>query len=173
MKILSKISIFILSIFSLLFIISCSAKKNPLTKDENNIEFYIGSKPYEDKNIKIDYNEPICKNAFTDYYIVNIDIYVTNKTKDSITYNLSDVELIDESSSTKYSVSNDESIDIDSNNYKYISFTAAISSNIINEHFKLLFSIDANEIFYNITCHLYEIPNELREDITLKYYIDK
>ncbi len=45
MKILSKISIFILSIFSLFFLISCSSKKNLLIEDEYDIEFYLYSEP--------------------------------------------------------------------------------------------------------------------------------
>jgi hypothetical protein len=154
MKILSKISIFILSIFSLLFLISCSSKKNLLVKDEYNIEFYLYSEPYEDDNIKLGFDRPYIWSIDSQFYL-SLILNIYNKENQEVTYNINNVKYYIKSSLKEYSVDYTKSISINNNDGASLEFAIIIEASDTDA--KSILSLSVND--YDIVYYLFYNQN--------------
>ena len=159
---MKKLLLFTFSLFVLL-LVSCSNGGN--SKTQNNLIIYTDNDPIEDDNIKLEFENPSCY-GYNNY---SFDLYVnvTNKEYKTKTYKIKDVELIKESTSAKYTVYYDESLEIEAEMKSSLSFSSSIPSSISADNYKLTFSINS----YNITYYPYETPDDLREDRKINYYI--
>lgn len=162
MKLLSKISLFVISIFFMLILFtSCSSKG-----DFKEITFYLDSEAYEDDKIKLELGSISCSGYTNQYLYVNVA--VTNKEYKTKTFSINDAKLIKESTSAKYTVEYVHSLTIEAELTKNITLSSEIPSDIEDDNYKLSFSVDS----YDILVYLYETPDELRIDTKDEYDIE-
>ena len=142
-----------------------SSNNGDVQEKDNSIVFYSDSKPIENDNIKLEFDEPYCRG--TTNYILSIYLNITNKEYETKTYNIKNVVLVKESTSAKYSVSYSKSRTVEAEMTSKFLFSVEIPSDIKIDNYKLSFSINS----FNITYYPYEKPDELREDRTIRYHI--
>lgn len=127
---------------------------------------YTDSEPIETESIIITSRSPICYGG--NNYALSLHFVITNKELKTNYYSIKNVKLIKENTNVEYSVSvRDTEISLDAELSYQLTFSATIPSSIVTDHYKLSFELNA----YEITYYLYETPDELRVDRTVRYYV--
>lgn len=104
-------------------------------------------------------------------YSLSAHINIKNLDLNTKQYTLSDINLINESTSSNYTLSSNifsNSFNIDSGIEKGIGFSAIIPESINDENYALSFTLND----YVVKMHLYETPDILRDNRTVNYYIN-
>ena len=157
---MKKLLLFTFSLFALV-LASCSSSNDGNSKTQNDRIIYTDSDPIEDDNIKLEFEKPSCYGY--NNYSFDLQVNITNKEYNTKIYKIKNVELIKESTSAKYTVNYYDYIEIEAEMKSSFSFSSSIPSSISTDKYKLTFSINS----YNITCYLYETPDDLRDDRTI------
>lgn len=152
-----------------------TTKTNPTTtrtttttqKNTSYVEIYTDSNSIENDSILLTMKKPSCYTYNTNYsFSVSFDL--KNKTYSTQSYKISNVELIKESTKASYTTTYQKSLSIEAELTKTLSFSATIPSSIETDNYKLTFELNT----LKVDLHLYEIPDSLRADRTVSYYID-
>lgn len=150
-------------IFLVALITSCNASLSP------NISFkkYIDSDPIETENFELKLS------SFNEYDInengyVMMTFVITNKTYSTQTYNIKNLEIVKENTDAIYNVDLDkDAIIIEAEMSASFQILKSLPSSLQKDKYRLNF--DLNQ--YKVTYFLYEIPDELREEIKVDYFI--
>lgn len=106
----------------------------------------------------------------TENYNFSISICIKNLTSETQVISFSNIKLIRESNGASYAINNGypSKISIDSEIESTVSFASAIPTSLEENYY---FSLDFKNINYKV--YLYETPDELREDLTVSYVINR
>lgn len=159
---MKKILVIIASLFVLL-LASCKTISN---SSDSTITLYNDSKQYETEKFKLEIDGIFCYKANSNYNL-SISLILTNKELETELYSLTYVNVIKEDTNVKYDVSHDSLISLDAELSKKLLLTSTIPSHIDTDNYKLSFTLESIDF---VLC-LYEKPDELREDRTIRYHI--
>lgn len=160
--------------FSLLFAAGCfgnsiEASESSVASTSNGIAknaIYTDSGAIETDTLKIEAQDPVC-NKSGDNYLLNVYFKITNKESKTNEYEFRNTKLIKESTGTEYTVNGQKKYTIEGELSQTVSFSSTIPASISDDKYKLTFEINGFSVAY----HLYEIPDELRADRKINYYI--
>ncbi len=135
----------------------------------NEYVLYTDSDPIENDKVKIVPDKPSCYGSGN--YSLSLYFTITNKEYVTKEYEFKNIKLVKESTGAEYTARgylglNKVSIEAELN--KSFIITSTIPASINTDKYKLILEI--NE--YKITYYLYDTPDDLREDMTINYYID-
>lgn len=170
-KIIKKCSAIALSILSLTVICSCG---NNGGTSSNDIVLYSDSNPFENDKIKIEFGSMSCYTN-GENYLLSFSLSITNKELKTVDYEFNNATLERETTGATYTLSsslvaiskNGEKFSLDSELSKTKSYNSNIPSKIEEDKYK--FSVKINS--YKVVCYLYEMPDELRADRKVEYYV--
>lgn len=106
-----------------------------------------------------------------DNYSLTVRVKVTNKEYTTNTYKFKNINLIKESTGATYTVGTmfaSPNLKIDAELTQSLSLSSTIPTSIKDEKYKISFEINK----YKITYYLYEMPDELRVNRKVTYYIN-
>ena len=160
--------------FSLLFVAGCfgssvEASESGAVLTSNGIAknaIYTDSGVIEADTFKIEAQDPAC-NKSGDNYLLNVYFKITNKQSKTSEYEFKNTKLIKESTGAEYTVNGQKKYKIDGELSQTVSFSSTIPTSISDDKYKLTFEISN----FNVAYYLYEIPDELRADRKMNYYI--
>ena len=140
-----------------------------LEPNKNKIKYDIYSDTNKQINIdgvNFDFTSITCNDADPNYSLY-VNIVLTNWQSFEVECKVSDVYLLRETTGSFFKVNYHSNFTLEGPDYSFYSFTATIPSSIENDNYKLFFKF--NDI--DVNCYLYEKPDSLRDNRTVKYYI--
>lgn len=167
MKILRKTLLFL---FITAGLIGCSNGGKGSSK--NPIELYSDNAVYKDGDIEITFDNLHESVSYSDNLEVRFYLNLTNTNPKPAKYEISSLQLIREENKAEYTVSSGtyyySPITLECDLKETISFSAVIPVSIEKE--KYFFSFEGNDKTYKY--NLYEMPDEMRGEATIHYYVD-
>ncbi|MBP5444905.1 MAG: hypothetical protein J6Y28_01920 [Acholeplasmatales bacterium] len=154
---MKKILIFILMLFT---ICGCSNSKT------SDIVMYGDSKSVSFDNFTLSIGNYYCSGY--DNYSLSVYLYVLNNSYSTKTCNINNVSLTKEDTKANYTVYYTKKVEIEAELSSLIDFRSTIPTDIEDSNYKLSFSINNTKIIF----YLYDMPDELREQRTVNYYIN-
>ena len=108
--------------------------------------------------------------SYTDNHNVNFSLELTNKNTKTKEFKYEKAQLVRESNEAEYSVSGMSfgQVNLDCDVKKTISFSTTLPTSIQDDKYTFSFKYGSNEIKY----HLYEMPDELRQNVDVKFVVD-
>ena len=160
-----KIHIKSLLLFPLSFVMLISCGKYEVSK---KYSVYLDNSEVDTGTVAIKTNNATAYG--TENYSLAVYISIKNTTTNTIPVKFSNLFVVRETNNARYSVSigyyaNDY---IESEITKDFHFTSTIPTSLSENYY---LSIIFNDINYKV--HLYETPDELREDLTISYYVNQ
>lgn len=134
-------------------------------------ELYIDSEFPQNEEFAISYDTPSCYQNNNNEYELHISFKLLNKLYTTQKYKISDFIIIRNKTNASYSVTTNlfySVLEIDGELSNSFTFRAVLPSSINDEEYDLKFKINSNEFLI----HLWEMPDELREDEMVSYYVD-
>lgn len=170
-KTLKRIVSILILFLIVLFTTSCKddAVTTTTLKGDDSIpqSFYLGSEKIDFSDISISVSEPV-EIENDGQYDLTIKIRITNRKGEHINFEITKATLINEKLSFAQEVSFERDVELYTDQTKELVFSATTSSSITSENYKLYFEMNP----YKITYFLYNVPDNLRVDRRVNYYID-
>ncbi|MBQ7994742.1 MAG: hypothetical protein IJ247_00785 [Bacilli bacterium] len=163
---------------SLLFVLpllfSCGGNPNPSNNsnesDSSKTTFYLDEPKTTLSDFEVDIGNVYSSNLMSENYRFSVSLKLKNISTEKQRLSIDSPKLINEDANTEYTVSYlffDK--DVDSLITETVSFESRIPTS--SEEERYMFSVSINKLEYSV--HLYETPDELREDIPVTYMIDE
>ena len=172
-KIVKLISagIAILTLFGLLC--TCKAGNKEAVNEENSNDNPVRVLYTDDCPIEIEYDDlklKVGRPSYLEIYdcSLSVDVALINNTYSTKVYNVKNVRLIKESTGANYTVHYTSTLRIEAELKSSLIFSATIPTSPSKDNYKLDFEINSHKFSY----YLYDMPDDLKADRTVKYYID-
>ena len=150
------------SLACFLLLTSCEATSSDL----GHHSMYLDSNIVETDSFVLEGDKPECTNTIYEYKL-NVSFEITNKEEKKSKYTFKDLTILDETKGGKYKVTSEtDPLDLEPSMSGSFTFSSKIPLSITEHKYKLSFNMNGYQIDYG----LYDTPDELRTDWTLKYY---
>ena len=171
-KFVPKLFIIVLIIVSLFVFAGCNIideLNNENLPNESRVA-YIDSNTIEGDKFKLNFQKPhIFSNA--ENYSVKIDFKITNKEYETQEFKFRRIKLVKESTGSEYLNDNyfKTNLYLDAELTESLKLAFTIPTSTEKDNYKLVFEINN----YEITYFLYDMPDELRIDRKISYFINE
>lgn len=149
-----------------LFLTSCTSNTPSTPSNLSHRSLYLDYATVDTPSFVMEGLKPKCESK-TYNYSLEVSLQITNKEQKAAEYLFKDPTLQDETQGGKYKVTTkNEKETVDPGMTVYVLFSSTIPLSITEHKYKLSFDMNGYRIDYG----LYDTPDELRTDWTLKYY---